>query len=362
MAYWLLENDRATYAVDWDVVNRLVRGYHRSKLRDDCSQVVTTSESRWFNPFSWSLPDVRSLEVDWDKVSSRLNTAADDDFNRLAQQATRDVPSMHRDLQWMVADTSRRTAAFTDILGALQTENMIRINSAVESYEGQVQAAKFVRDTAADGLMVGASIATGGAGVAVLGGGSALKGWAKYQDTGRAGAAVLTGVGGFTFGVFKLGGTKLKAGEEAALTILQAEWETGVALAEGKSLGKALGTGSLKLAGPFVDRFFKMGVVKSMLERACVPLRITVAAENGVENVASQLASKWLAKTTQKQVVEKRAAKAVVAALTTPATAIPSPNGDAEHRSEVIERATLTDQTLLTWAIVNMSKGIGRGL
>ena len=26
MAYWLLENDRATYAVDWDVVNRLVRG------------------------------------------------------------------------------------------------------------------------------------------------------------------------------------------------------------------------------------------------------------------------------------------------------------------------------------------------
>lgn len=57
-------------------------------------------------------------------------------------------------------------------------------------------------------------------------------------------------------------------------------------------------------------------------------------------------------------VVEKRAAKAVVAALTTPSIRILGPHGNAEYPSEVIERATLTGQTLLTWAIVNMSKGI----
>jgi hypothetical protein len=358
MAYWMLENDRDRYAIDWDVVNRLVRGYHRATLRDAYSHVVTTSESTWFNPFSWSLPDVRSLEVDWDKVSSGLNAAADEDVNRLTEQATRDVRSVYRELKWMVADTGRRTTAFTDQLGALQTENMSRINSAVESYGAQIEAAKFVRDTAADGLMVGASIATGGAGVAILGGGSALKGWAKYQDTDNAGAAVLTGVGSFTFGAFKLGGTKLKAGEEAVVTILQAQWETGIALAEGKSLSKALAIGSLKLTGPFVDRFFKLGPVKSMLERACVPIAITVATAEGVENVASTVAGKWLGKTAQKQVVE-RGGKAAINALSTPAAA---PASASTRRSEVVESATLTDQRLLTLAIVNMSKGIGRGL
>jgi hypothetical protein len=361
MTYWMLENDRGTYAVDWDVVNRLVRSYHRAVLRESCSKEYTTSDSRWFNPFSWSLPDIRSLDVDWDKVNGRLNGVADDAFNRLAEEATRDVRGVYRELDWMVSDTGRRTAAFTDRLGALQTENMSRINSAVESYGAQIEAAKFVRDTAADGLMVGASIATGGAGLAILGGGSAMKGWAKYQDTDNAGAAVMTGVGSFTFGAFKLGGAKLTGTEEAVVTILQAQWETGVALAEGKSLGKALATGSLKLSGPFVDRFFKLGPVKTMLERACVPIAITVTTAGGVENIASTVAAKWLAKSVQKQVVE-RGGKAVINSLGRPTAPAGGASTSQVYRSEVIERATLTDQRLLTLAIVNMSKGIGRGL
>ena len=366
MAYWMLQNDRASYAVDWDIIHRLVRGYHRANLRDTHSRVVTTSDSTWFNPFSWSLPDIRSMEVDWDKVSTQSSTAADDDFNRLAELGTRDVRGMHRDLKWMVSDTSRRTTAFTDKLGALQTENMSRISSAVDSYGGQIEAAKFVRDTAADGLMVGATIITGGgAGVAILGSGSALKGWAKYQDTDnlsedrRLGSAFATGVGNFVFGAFKLGGRTLSVGEEAVVVIMQAKWETGVALAEGKSIGQALATGSLKLAGPFVDRVFKLLPVKTMIERACVPIVITIATKNdGIENVASTMASKWLGKVAQKQGVE-RGGKAAIKALSGSSS---TPAAEALRHSEVIANATLSDHQLLTLAIVNMTKGIGQGL
>lgn len=370
MGYMLLESgpekNPQLFAIDWDIVYRIVRGYHLANLRDKHSKVVTTSESTWFNPFSWSLPDIRSLEVNWDNVNGEVVAAADKDSNRLAEKATRSVPGFHWELEGMVLDTARRTEAFTDKMGALQTDNMSRIGSAVESYSGQIEAAKFVRDTAADGLMVGATIITaGGAGVAILGSGSALKGWAKYQDTDnlsedrRLGSAFATGVGNFVFGAFKLGGRTLSVGEEAVVVIMQAKWETGVALAEGKSIGQALATGSLKLAGPFVDRVFKLLPVKAMIERACVPIVITITTNNdGIENVASAMASKWLGKVAQKQGVE-RGGKAAIKALSGSSSTLA---GEALRHSEVIANATLSDHQLLTLAIVNMNKGIGRGL
>jgi hypothetical protein len=356
MAYWLLENDRATYAVDWDVVYRLIRGYHRAVKRDEYTTVSTASESRWYNPLSWSLPEIQSLDVDWDKVRSTSLANADRDFARLAEVATRDVREMHRELKWMVAQTARRTNAYVDRQGAIQSDNMSRIGKAVDSYGKQTELAKFVRDTSADGLMVGASIASSGAGLAVLGGGSALKGWAKFQDTDNPGAAVATGVGSFMFGAFKLGGTELMKGEEAVITIMQAKWEGSVALVEGRSLGEAAALGSLKLAGPFVDRIFKSDAAKRILDWACVPISITVVGPKGVQNNASKFAGSLVSKVAQKQGVE-RGGKAAIKALSGQVA-----SGSQVRQSRVLETATLGDDALLTFAIVNMSTGIGRGL
>jgi hypothetical protein len=404
MAYWFLQNDHGSYAIDWDIVYRIVRAYHTALAREQYATLVTTSESNWYNPFSWSLPDIRSVEVDWDRVRSSATKAADDDFNRLAEQAaTRDVRDVYRELSYMVTATGSYTTAFVDWLGAVQTGNMSRINSAVDSYGTAIEVAKFVRDTSADGLMVGATILTGGAGVAVLGGGATMKGWAKFQDTAdlstdrRVGAAVATGVGNFMFGAFKLGGMKLTGGEEAVVTILQAQWETGVALTEGKSVAASLATGSLKLAGPFVDRFFKLAPVSSLLERACAPIVITAVTKSGVvENVASSVVSKTLTKVVQKQVVE-RFGKAGIKTMSEPrasgmytlpaggarqsvaipapgvgrqSVAIPAPGRQSVaiqapvrvRQSAAIDNATLTNDLLLTLAIVDMAKGIGRGL
>jgi hypothetical protein len=316
------------------------------------------------------LPDVRSIEVDWARVDASASDNADRDLNRMAERATMDARGMYLDLKGMVEDTSRYTNAFTDRLGALQTENMARINGAVDSYGAQIEVAKFVRDTSADGLMVGASIATGGAGVALLGGGSALKGWAKYEDTDglttdrRVGAAVATGVGSFVFGAFKLGGAKLSGGQEAVLTILQAKWDTGVALVEGKSLSTAVATGSLKLAGPFVDRLFKSGVATRLFQKACVPIAVTVqrvgaAGVPEIANVAATVSQKWATKVFNKQVVD-RSGKAAIKAVSAPNA--PSLPTSAPARPSLLSQAILTDQTLLELAIVNMDKGIGRGI
>jgi len=371
MSYSLLRDDYATYAIDWGIVERLVRSYHRARARDMYSTVTSTSQTDWYNPVSWSMPDIKSVDVDWDRVQTTALTQADYDLNRLAERATHDVRDLYNELKWMVDDTSRMTHDFTDQLAAVQSDNMARINSAVDSYGTQIEVAKFVRDTSADGLMVGASILSGGAGAAVLGAGSSLKGWAKFEDTDglstdrRVGAALLTATGSFTFGMFKIGGTKFAFKEDVIIAILQAQWETGVALTEGKSLGKAVAQGSLKLGGPFVDKVFKSGVATKLLDRACVPIAVTVQkmSTSGVlqvANVAPTVAGKWLGKVAQKQVVE-RGGKALIKSFGQPAVAAP-PAPPAARRSAVIENATLTDSTLLDLAIVNMEKGIGRGL
>jgi hypothetical protein len=48
------------------IVYRLIRAYHRAVQRDEYTTVSTASESRWYNPLSGSLPEIQSLDVDWD--------------------------------------------------------------------------------------------------------------------------------------------------------------------------------------------------------------------------------------------------------------------------------------------------------
>jgi predicted nucleotidyltransferase component of viral defense system len=91
MSYSQLRDDYATYAIDWGIVERLVRAYHRARARDMYSTVTSTSQTDWYNPFSWSMPDIKSVDVDWDRVQTTALTQADYDLNRLAERATHDV-------------------------------------------------------------------------------------------------------------------------------------------------------------------------------------------------------------------------------------------------------------------------------
>jgi hypothetical protein len=373
MTYWLLDNDHAQYAVDWDVVLRIIRAYHRSVLRFTLAHVSTASDSAWYWPPSWSLPEIQTVEVDWERIRGGVDRYGDADFATLAEIATCNVPEMARQLRWMVAETSRFTRHFLDLQASTQSENAVRIQNAIESYSGAIEVARFVRDTSADGLMVGATIMTGGAGAALLGSASALKGYGKYQDTDSVGAAVMYGAGNFVFGAFKVGGATLSFKQDLVLAIVQAQWESGVALVEGKSLVDALATGSLKITGPFVDRFFRLQGIQRLIGCGCIPITITqkptafgmnfarlvghLDETQAARNIATTVVAKSLAKVTQKQGVE-RGGKKMLQRLHS-AGAMPT---YARSGPALMESVTLTDDTLLTLAIVNMAKGIGHGL
>jgi hypothetical protein len=144
---------------------------------------------------SWSLPDVLQLEVDWEAVRRSADAYVDGDLRSMQQQAKTDAAYVARSLEDMVECGGKDKEQFIDWMGDIQTRNMQRIDQAVKDYDADIRIARWIRDTSADGLMVGASVMSGGAATSLLAGGSFLKGEAKFQDSGSIGAAVLEGAG-----------------------------------------------------------------------------------------------------------------------------------------------------------------------
>lgn len=346
MAYEIVKNFNTEYAVDWQVIARLIRANALARYRSDLASVTTTSEASMFNPFSWSSPDIRIVEVDWEQVNARSTVELFMTLNQLRNVGDSNMPAVGRRMLDMVAETRRYNQRFLAWTGDVQSDNMARINAAVSSYDTQIGVAKFFRDTSADGLMVGATVLSGGAAAAVLAGGSTLKGVGRWEDSGSVSAGVLTGAGNLVLGVFKIGGMS-----GGALAVLQAGQESATCLIEGKSVAEAIATGSLKLAGPAIDKVVKLPFMKTMLEKAAVPLAVQLSNSTVAEKLVADMAKKLL----QKQVLE-RSGKAVIGSVKsvfkeTPAEAPPS----------TLDTATIGDDILVKFAIVNMTRGIGHG-
>jgi hypothetical protein len=193
MAYELVQSGSTQFAIDWSVARRLVRSYYLAYHELSYGREVTISDSHWYNPLSWSLPDVSHVEVDWDAVRRQTDADTDGEMQDMTAQARTDAAGVAYRLESMIETAARNKEAFVDWMGNVQTQNMKNIDQAVDDYESHIEVARFVRDTSADGLMVGASVMSGGTAVVVMGAGSTLKGTAKFQDTGRVGAAVMEG-------------------------------------------------------------------------------------------------------------------------------------------------------------------------
>jgi hypothetical protein len=325
VGYQLVSNGQVQYAVDWSVVDRLLRGYWSAEMRNSYSRVVKSSEASWYNPASWALPEIAQLEVDWDLVRAQATSGSASDASELRQRGDRDMRSVAKELEWKVGRSATLTTSFLDTMGALQSDNMARINQAVSSYATQIEVAKFLRDTSADGLMVGATLLSGG-----------------------AAAAVLTGVGNLVFVAVPM--------EKWTLVIVQSAWESGTSLAEGKLFVESLANGALKLTGPGSAMLVgSLGVTK-MLQKAGIPLRITVAGADVATNFVDKLGGKVV----QKQVVEKRVGKPLIAAALGGSGASSAAAREAPGGS-LVRTSTFSDDLLLKFAIVNMEKGIGWG-
>ena len=354
MAYEVVQSGRKQYIVDWTVVRRLLLSYYVARLQWDSSREVTMSESHWYNPATWSMPDVTHIEVDWERVHANAAACADEDVRVMREAAKRDARSVAYQLEWAVDEAYRLKELFLDDMADVQTRNMQRISSSTEGYEGQVELLKFLRDTSADGLMVGATILSGGAGFAAMRSGSILKGVAKWEDSGSLGAGVLEAEGAFVFGYVKLG-KSFSFKESMVIAVVQGVYKTGTELVAGSSLKKALVSGGLKMTGPSIDRIFKGDTAMSFFDRVAVPFAVTY----GGKNVAAQLLAKWAGKAAMKQGVEGYGKQVLLGGHP------PAPEGHTkaglDYQKGVLADATVTNRYLLYLAFVDAEQGIGHG-
>jgi hypothetical protein len=363
MPWQFIQNGNTQFAIDWDIVRRILKTYYTALYQLNYGQVVKLSDSSWYNPFSWSLPEISNIEVDWDMVrrDAQGNIASDLVYFRgLAQSNAAEGARL---LGGMIDDAASFKEEFVDWMGDVQTENMHAINKSVDDYDSQIKIAQFVRDSSNDGLMVGASLMSGGTATAFLGAGSFLKGTAKFQDTGCVGAAVMEGVGSFGFAYVKLG-KKFSFDQDMALAVLQANWKMGTELAAGDSAGKVALSGGLKLTGPVVDQAFKIGPGRTIFDRIALPIVVDYGKDLGdgvFKSVTPELASKLAGKIVQKQLIEK-AGKNLILGGNSSSTGNGGTTGNQPRgQNGVIGEATLTNRYLLNLGYVNMSKGVGGG-
>lgn len=354
MAYELLTSGGTQFAVDWDIVSRIVRSYHTATLQLASAREITMSQSHWYNPMTWSLPAISHVEVDWDAVRGDADALAREDVGNMRVEAKYNPARIARRLAAMIDITAFKKEAFIDWIGTVQTQNMVSIEKAVADYQSSAEIARFVRDTSADGLMVGASIMSGGAAVGALGGASFFKGVCRFQDSGSVGASVMEGTGSFAFAYVKLG-RDFTFRQDLVLALVQAPWAAGTELVGGSAISRAVVSGAVKLTGPSSDALFRLGPAKTLFDKVAVPIVINYRGENVASSFLSKLASESLqTRATDAAARNGKAAPGGPAGESGPARG-------ARRAGQLVDESTLSSRFLLDLGFVNMQKGIGHG-
>src|SRR5687768_1320968 len=106
MAYELLTSGQTQFAIDWDIVSRIVRSYHTSVLQMMYAREVTMSQSHWYNPMTWSLPAISHVEVDWESVRTDADSRAQADVRNMRTEAKYNAARIGRRLDDMIEITA----------------------------------------------------------------------------------------------------------------------------------------------------------------------------------------------------------------------------------------------------------------
>jgi hypothetical protein len=357
MAYSIVKCVGTEYAVDWEVVERFCLSYWKTYYQLRCSETIRMSEPSWYNPFSWKLPEIANLEVDWDAVRSSAQRACASDMFAYSRKASTSMRDIAWELKYKVEQTAVLRRRFVEQLKDIQSANLSAVDNSINEYTGLIEASRFIRDTSADVVAIGSTIATGGAAAGLLGASSAMKGLGKYQDTGKVGASILYGGGSMLLGAFKVSGAKLTSGGEYTLIIAQGVLESGTSLVAGDSFGKAMETGGLKIASSgTAQALFSTEWMKRIVTRLPVPMNVWVNKQNdGVNQMFVDEGTELFGKV-GKKLTEKGTKAGLVAA-----TRRPTPASQQGSQSGLLDDVPLEQMLLLYLSIVNMEKGIGRG-
>jgi hypothetical protein len=306
MSWQAFESRSGKYIVDWETVFWLIRSCNLAEIQLDSFSAPPTSASRFYNPFSWWLPSIKEVSIDWDTVHQQAYDRAVEDYNRFFRDAKSDMPHTARGLERRIMLSGHHRREFLSRMQQVQRENMRQIREADKDYETLIEGSKWVRNTSAQTLLIISTVSSGGAAAAALGAGSVGTGLITYQDTGNVGAAVIKGTTALTVNYFKIGGAQVDLKEEAILLVVEIAADTAADVACGKdfadSLGKNAATGiageatGKVLTGPLRDP------VKKLLSKTGVPIVITHQGENLSTAIAAKVVNKQAEEFSKRQV------------------------------------------------------------
>lgn len=228
-----IDTGSGLFVIDVELLHSIIRDWAYWKAVTEQSKTEHASNSRWFNPLSWGMPDIVSVNIDWDKVKhsrEMYTNALSTEFQHVIHDAANrnycgpGNASANGPLICVRNTLYQRSQQAHDWkvkwhkqLKDASDETMTHVNNAVDGYGAAVNVAKFIRDGAGDVIMVGATVASGGTATALLAAGSVYKGAAKWQDTRSVAAAFVEASCDMILGVIPGPAKGAKNAEKAVL-------------------------------------------------------------------------------------------------------------------------------------------------
>jgi hypothetical protein len=356
MAYRVYDMAQGQFCICWDTCCRIIKSYHRARHQVAYSKETRESQTSLVNPLSWGLPDLTYITVDWDKVREKSDEDAMSDGFKLgafAMFSDGGVDKLVRELKRMQLETRRQNDLFQSHMKQASSKSWSAMERSVSAYQGWIDGAKAVRDLSGSILIGCATAATaGGAAVLGAGAGTALKSYGKFQDTGSYGSAAIEAAQNIAFSVFPAArGVSLTVKEKVVKVIVSVGGDTTKALLEGRSLGTALKEGAINIPVAVGGEAGKR-MLKPVLDKVAVPVltKVITAAPEIVAKLPGDVA---------KKVAEDRAKKTLQTRVReNPARAGGQPREDVDD--SLADELSLEDDLLLKFAVVDMSKGVGR--
>lgn len=257
MAWETFRSNDGIYLINWDGLARIIRSCKRAGAMKAYSKVVVEKGERDWAALGMRLPDLHSVEVDWNRVSMETTTQAEMELRKFYRAAGNSMKSQLTNLVHMMEQADDDRDAFQDKQSEAQRKTTDNIDSAVHNGEVAMDILKGVRDTSAEIVMVGATYVSGGtAAILFTGVGSGMKGAFVYQDTGKADKALATfstnlllGAADLKVGaaIKGLGSTSEKIGMAIVWSKSKAVLEVPKGLIEGKSLKQSASAAAAKL-------------------------------------------------------------------------------------------------------------------
>ena len=256
MAWETFRSNDGVYLIDWAGLTRIIRSCKRAGAMNANSKPKVERGERDIWALGLRLPDLHSVEVDWNKVALETTTQTENELRRFYVAAKNSMKRELASLIQMMAKAEDDRDNFQDKQSDAQQMTMDNIDTAVKTGEAWVKGLTIVRDTSAEIVMVGATYVSGGTAAPLLTGlGAGMKGGFVYQDTGKVDKALATFSTNLLMGV-----ADLKVG--AAVEGMSTSGKIGIAIVwakgksvlevpkgmiEGKSLNQAVAGGGVKL-------------------------------------------------------------------------------------------------------------------